>query len=38
MQEHKKGESKESVGEENEKDAKGSCGFKREEKENHAET
>ena len=34
IEEHKKGESKESAGEENEKEAKGSYGVKRAEEEN----
>ena len=37
MEEHKNGESNESVREENEKEAKGSCDFKRPEEENQTE-
>ena len=37
IEEHKNGESNESVREENEKEAKGSCDFKRPEEENQTE-
>ena len=38
VDEHKKGESNEKTGKENQKEAKESCGFKRAEKKNQSET